>query len=399
MSSKHLSLLLCVVVSLTTAGGSAHAAGWWEQLWKPRAAPGRTKHELENARTLRLGEITGSTGASAAKALTAQLRATGEVRVIEKAARFTLSGDSVGGRLNVKLTDRAGKLIFERTYAAPGLTDNVKALTDDVLFAVTGRQGLASSQIAFVSDVSGTKQIYVCDADGGNVQQVTRHPHGAVSPALSPDFLAFTGYSTGFPCVVLVDMGAGMERQVASTPGQNSGAAFAPDGRSLALTMSFIGNPEIFVLDLPSSNAICVTESVGTPSSPSWHPNGQQIIFSSNEGDGPQLYVVDIASESSALRWPCGYRYATDPEWSPDGKQVAFTTRSGTDYAVAVASYPEGDSRIVQKGGAQHPSFSPDGRSLAYVRNGQLWVHDLTTNKRRSVVSGRGTVSEPRWMR
>jgi len=399
MSSKRLSLLLYVVVSLTTAGSSAHAASWWEQLWKPRATPGRAKHELENARTLRLDEITGSTGASAAKALTAQLRATGEVRVIDKAARFTLSGDSVGGRLNVKLHDRAGKLIFERTYAAPGLTDNVKALTDDVLFAVTGRQGLASSQIAFVSDVSGTKQVYVCDADGGNVQQVTRHPHGAVSPALSPDFLAFTGYGTGFPCVVLVDMGAGMERQVASTPGQNSGAAFAPDGRSLALTMSFIGNPEIFVLDLPSSNAICVTESVGTPSSPSWHPDGQQIIFSSNEGDGPQLYVVEIASEASAQRWPCGYRYATDPEWSPDGKQVAFTTRSGTDYAVAVASYPGGSARIVQKGGAQHPSFSPDGRSLAYVQNGQLWAHDLTTNKRRSVVSGRGTISEPRWMR
>ena len=399
MSSKRLSLLLCVVVSLTTTGGSALAANWWEQLWKPRAAPGRTKHELDNARTLHISEITGSTGASAAKALTAQLQATGEVRVIDKAARFTLSGDSVGGRLNVKLHDRAGQLIFERTYAAPGLTDNVKALTDDVLFAVTGRQGLASSQIAFVSDVSGTKQVYVCDADGGNVQQVTRHPHGAVSPALSPDFLAFTGYGTGFPCVVLVDMGAGMERQVASTPGQNSGAAFAPDGRSLALTMSFIGNPEIFVLDLPSSNAICVTESVGTPSSPSWHPDGQQIIFSSNEGDGPQLYLVDIASESGAQRWSCGYRYATDPEWSPDGKQVAFTTRSGTDYAVAVASYPGGSARIVQKGGAQHPSFSPDGRSLAYVQNGQLWAHDLTTNKRRSVVSGRGTISEPRWMR
>ena len=400
MSSKRLSLFLCVVVSLTIAGGSAHAASWWEQLWKPRATPGRTKHELENARTLRISEITGSTGASATKALAAQLHATGEVRVIEKAARFTLSGDSVGGRLNVKLHDRAGKLIFERTYAAPGLTDNVKALTDDVLFAVTGRQGLASSQIAFVSDVSGTKQVYVCDADGGNVQQVTRHPHGAVSPALSPDFLAFTGYGTGFPCVVLVDMGAGMERQVASTPGQNSGAAFAPDGRSLALTMSFIGNPEIFVLDLPSSNAICVTESVGTPSSPSWHPDGKQIIFSSNEeGDGPKLFIVDIESEASAQHWPCGQRFATDPEWSPDGKQVAFTTRSGTDYAVAVASYPEGDSRIVQKGGAQHPSFSPDGRSLAYVQNGQLWVHDLTTNKRRSVVSGRGTVSEPRWMR
>jgi TolB protein len=163
--------------------------------------------------------------------------------------------------------------------------------------------------------------------------------------------------------------------------------------------MSFIGNPEIFVLDLPSSNAVCVTESVGTPCSPSWHPDGEKIVFSSNEGDGPQLFLVDIGSETSAQRWPCGHRFATDPEWSPDGKQIAMTTRSGADYAVAVKSYPEGPSRIVQKGGAQHPSFSPDGRSLAYVQNGQLWVHDLTTDKRRSVVSGRGTISEPRWMR
>jgi TolB protein len=389
-----------MVASLTMTTGPVHGGGWWDRLWQAKpTGPSRTNRDLENAHTVQMTELTGSTGASAEKALTAQLTASGEVQVLDKSARFTLSGDSVGGRLNVKLHDRAGKLIFERTYAAPGLTDNVKALTDDVLFAVTGRQGLASSQIAFVSDVSGTKQIYVCDADGGNVQQVTRHPHGAVSPALSPDFLAFTGYGTGFPCVVLVDMGAGMERQVASTPGQNSGAAFAPDGRSVALTMSFIGNPEIFVLDLPSSNAVCVTESVGTPCSPSWHPDGEKIVFSSNEGDGPQLFLVDIGSETSAQRWPCGHRFATDPEWSPDGKQIAFTTRSGPDYAVAIKSYPEGPSRIVQKGGAQHPSFSPDGRSLAYVQNGQLWVHDLTTDKRRSVVSGRGTISEPRWMR
>jgi len=342
MSSKRLSLLLCVVVGLTTAGGSAHAVSWWEQLWKPRATPGRTKHELENARTLRLGEITGSTGASAAKALTAQLRATGEVRVIEKAARFTLSGDSVGGRLNVKLTDRAGKLIFERTYAAPGLTDNVKALTDDVLFAVTGRQGLASSQIAFVSDAPGTKQVYVCDADGGNVQQVTRHPHGAVSPALSPEFLAFTGYGTGFPCVVLVDMGAGMERQVASTPGQNSGAAFAPDGRSLALTMSFIGNPEIFVLDLPSSNAICVTESVGTPSSPSWHPMASKSSLAPTKAMDLSFMWWTSPVNPAPERWPCAslrHRSRVVAGWQ--ASRFHHTQRHRR--AVAVASYPEGD--------------------------------------------------------
>jgi TolB protein len=366
--------------------------------WKSTPGKSRTTRELEAARTLTVGTFTGGTGQTAASALAKRLTASDGIKLIDKAARYTLTGKSSGGRIDAKLDERNGKTIFERTYAAPGIDDNVKALIDDVLFAVTGRQGLASSQIAFVSDVGGAKQVYVCDADGSNVEQVTHHKRGAVSPAISQDFLAYTGYSTGFPCAMLVDLGGGAERQLTSTPGLSSGIAFAPDGRRVALTMSFVGNPEIFVLDLPTSHAVCVTESVGTPSNPAWNPDGKRIIFSSNEGDGPQLYVVESDTENAAVRWACGYSFATDPEWSPDGKQVAFTARIGSDFAVVTKPYAGGGSKVLQHN-AQHPTWSPDGHSIAYVQNGQLWIHDLTSKHRRSIVSGRGEISEPRWMR
>jgi TolB protein len=391
--------LLCAAVALMAGSGDVLGADW-SSIWKRKPTKSRTRQDLDSARTVAVGEFTGATGTTAARKLTESLSNQEELRLREaKAARFMLTGKSVGGRIDAKLTERDGKVIFERTYAAPGLEDNIKTLGDDVLFAVTGRSGLSSSQLAFVSDVSGMKQVYVCDADGSNVEQVTRHPGGAVAPAISPDFLAYTGYSTGFPCVMLVDMGAGAERRIAGTPGLNSGVAFAPDGRRVALTMSFVGNPEIFVLDLPTSNAVCVTESVGTPSNPAWHPDGNRLIFSSNEGEGPQLFVVEADTEKAAQKWACGYAFAADPEWSPDGKQVAFTARLGLDFGVVIKPYPTGSAKVIQKGGAQHPTWSPDGHSIAYVQNGQLWIQDITSSKRRSVVSGRGEISEPRWMR
>lgn len=395
-NSPRKSWLPSIIFAMLAISLPVHALDW--QFWKSATGKSRTTRELEAARTLTIAPLEGSTGKTAEQALSKCLSASEDVKLIDKAARYTLTGKSVGGRIDAKLGERSGKMMFERTYAAPGIEDNVKALVDDVLFVVTGRQGVASSQIACVSDVGGTKQVYVCDADGSNFDQVTHHKRGAVSPAISPDFLAYTGYATGFPCVMLVDIGGGQERQLTSTPGLSSGVAFAPDGRRVALTMSFVGNPEIFVLDLPTSHAVCVTESVGTPSNPAWNPDGKRIIFSSNEGDGPQLYVVESDTENAAMRWPCGYSFATDPEWSPDGNQVAFTARIGSDFAVVIKPYGGGSPKVLQHN-AQHPTWSPDGRNIAYVQNGQLWIQDVASKRRHSIISGRGEISEPRWMR
>ena len=397
----HRSAIAITTVVLLLTGETARGEGWWSRIFGPRPSGFRTAQELEKATTVAVGEFGGATGITAAQALTSQLASSDGVQLLAKGARFTLTGSSVGGRITGRLTEHKGKVVFERTYAAPGLDDNVRSLADDVIFAVTGHPGLATSKITFVSDISGTKQVYLCDTNGNGVEQVTHQPYGAVSPAIAADgsMLAYTGYGTGFSNVIVVDMGAGQERQMASTPGMNSGSSFSPDGKRLALTMSFVGNPEIFVLDLASGHAICVTESIGVPSSPAWHPDGRRLVFSANEGLGPQLYLVDTGAEQSAVRWDVGYNFATDPEWSPDGSRVAFTTRLDDDWAVVTQAYPSGGSQVIQRSGAQHPTWSPDGRSIAYAQHGQLWVQDVATRKRRSIVSGRGDISEPRWMR
>jgi TolB protein len=356
-------------------------------------------------RTLRLGEFSGATGESAKKTLTEELTKSREFLLTEEGADFSISASSVGGRVSGKLVKADGKVVFDRSYAAPGLDENLRALTDDIIFAVTGRPGLATSKLVFVSDQSGTKQIYTCDAQGRELQQLTRQPHGAVSPTLSPDggAIAYTSYRSGFPIVLILDLGSGWERTITDTPGTSFGASFSPDGQRLTLVMSFLGNPEIFVTDLSTNTAGCISDTIGAPCSPSWHPSGKQVIFADDRGHGPQLYVAEVPEkdkpEARLFAWRSGFSFCTDPEFSPEGRRVAFTIRKGKDTAVVIKGYPEGPSQIIQADGARHPSWSPNGRYLCYTQHGTLYVHDLHTSQRHAVLTQYGTISEPRWMR
>ena len=356
---------------------------------------------------LRLGTFSGGTGTSAEKALLAELLSSREFFVTgpNEKGDFSLEGSSVGGRVTGTLKDANGKNIFQRSYAAPGIDENIKALADDVIYTITGKPGLATSRIVFVSDRSGKRQIYVCNAEGEDVHQVTHDRYGAVSPTLAPDssMVAFTSYRSGFPVVNLLDLHAGWERGVTDTPGTSFGAAFSPDGTHVAMVMSFIGNPEIFISDLATNTAACISDSVGAPSSPSWHPDGRQLVFANDDGDGPKLNIVEIPAKdgdrSRLFRWRTGYHFCADPEWSPDGRFIAFTTRRSGQWAVAVKPYPNGGTRIVQAGGAQHPSWSPNGHFITYSQHGELFVHDMRSGSRRSVLRGFGRITEPRWMR
>lgn len=352
-----------------------------------------------------VGEFTGGTGSSARKAVLTALEITRELTLTTHTPQYLITGTSIGGRITGRIATAAGKPILDRTYAAPGLDENASAFADDVVYAITGQPGLATSRIVFVSDRSGQPQIYLCDPDGREVLQVTHHNHGAVSPSLNADAsaVAYTSYRTGFPVVKWLDLAQGWERTVTDTPGSSFGAAFSPDGQKLALVMSFLGSPEIFVTDLATCTAACVSDTIGVPSSPSWHPDGKRIIFSDDRGDGPRLYVAEVPEnsqkEASLVRWRTGYHFCTDPEFSPDGKQVAFTTRLGGELAVAIQGWPNGSTEIIQRGGAAHPTWSPDGRYLCYTHHGNLYLHDTTAGQRRAILEKYGRISEPRWMK
>jgi TolB protein len=365
---------------------------------------GKKKAKEKEPPRVRIEPFAGGTGTSAWSALRDELMAANEIFPVtkgEEKTTFTLTGESSGGRIMARLRSDKGKEIFERTYAAPGLDENAKALADDLVLAVTGKPGLSTSQITFVSDVSGKKQIYVCDSDGKNILRLSDHAVGCVSPSMnaSAGMVIFTTYRSGFPAVAVIDPVSGFDRTLTETPGGAHGAVFSPDGNRVALTLGFIGTPEIFVMNLADSSAACVTETTGVPSSATWHPDGKSIVYSCDEGDGPLLWITSMSEKSAPVRWRTGYSFCVDPEWAPDGKQIAFTARVGGSLGVVIRGYPSGSSRVLQSGGAQHPTWSPNGRFIAYVQDGKLYLHDLKNDERRQLARGFGRISEPYWMK
>jgi TolB protein len=394
-----LTRLIAILLLLTSQAAPALTLPSWMRFLKRPEATQAAKQRVS------VGHFTGGTGSSARKTLLAALEVTHELLLTEEDPHYLISGTSIGGRITGRIATADGKPILDRTYAAPGLDENASAFADDVILAITGQPGLATSRIIFVSDRSGEPQIYLCDPDGREVLQVTHHRHGAVSPTLNADAsaVAYTSYRSGFPVVQWLDLAQGWERTVTDTPGSSFGAAFSPDGQRLALVMSFLGSPEIFVTDLATSTATCITDTLGVPSSPSWHPDGKRVIFSDDRGDGPRLYVADLPEkgirEASLVRWRTGYHFCTDPEFSPDGKRVAFTTRLGGELAIVVKGWPNGHSEVIQGGGASHPSWSPDGRYLCYAQHGRLYLHHTTARQRRVILEKYGRISEPRWMK
>lgn len=385
-----------VVGALLSLAMGASALDW---PWRDRPRSNATAQEPR----VRVEAFSGATGATAMRMLREELMTAGEVLPVGEGeqAGYTISGSSVGGRVVGRLARDKGRQLFERTYAAPGLEENIKALSDDLIFTITGTPGLATSQIAFVSDVSGQKQVYLCDSNGGNVARVTRERFGSASPSLcaNASLMAYTTYKTGFSSVQLVDMSGGHDRLLVDMPGGCSGAAISPDGERIALTLGFVGTPQIFVTHLPAGSASCITETLGVPCSPTWHPKDPMILFACDEGRGPRLWIASTEGDRQAKLWRTGFSFATDPEWSPDGRQVAFTARTNRGLAIVVKAYPAGRARVIDDGGAQHPTWSPNGRFLAFAKGGALWLHDLKNAGSRPLLNGFGRISEPCWMR
>lgn len=344
-----------------------------------------------------IGALGGADGVQAAKILQNDLAMSGYFNLVPAAsAAFVISGTSSGSSLAGNVADRGGKTVLTKTYNGSARS-KVHAFADEIVETLTGSKGIASTKIAFVGSRTGKKEIYVADADGAGVHQLTNDGTISVGPRLSPDgrSLVYTGYKSGYADVYEIDIASGARNRIIKFPGTNTGANYSPDGRELAVILSKDGNPELYTTSASGGGARRLTRTAGVESSPTWSPSGDEIIYSSDDRGGPQLFRISAGGGNGRLL-STGHGYNTEPNWSPDGKKVAFTVRSG-GFSVAILDLASGNVRVVASG--QGPAWGADSRHLIYADGGSVILLDAQTGQKTTVVSGLGKISEPTWSR
>ena len=297
---------------------------------------------------------------------------------------------SAGSRVRIQFklyeVDKGRTAVLEKAYQ--GSAKDVRLFShywaNDVVKYFTGEDGFFGSKIAFVTKRRrGGKQVTAVDFDGHGAYGLTRNRYINILPSWSPSggSVAFTSYMRDNPDLYVVGAGGGRPRRISKHRGMNTGAAWSPDGSKIALTLSKDGNPEIYLISAKNGRIIRrLTRNRAIDTSPSFSPDGKEIAFVSDREGGPQIFVMSV-SGSGQRRVSMNGSYNTTPTWSPQkGRRiVAYTTRDGGRFDIVTLDLASGKyTRVTQnEGNNEEPSFSPNGRAIAFssVRKGGSGVY------------------------
>jgi TolB protein len=151
------------------------------------------------------------------------------------------------------------------------------------------------------------------------------------------------------------------------------GGSSTPKGpAALVFVSTKDGDYAIFGADADGTNVHRLTKERGDPSTPDglffqgdpdWSPAGTKIVFASHREGKSHLYVMN-ADGTGTRRLTDANQDDTQPSWSPDGRWIAFA-REGAIFRIPAAGGP---ARRVGSGpgSAADPAYSPDGTLIAY---------------------------------
>ncbi len=236
-------------------------------------------------------------------------------------------------------------------------------------------------RIAYVSDRTGTPQIYIIQSDGANDTQLTfegwnEHPFWSPDgssiyfisdrgqgPALwsmqadgsDQQEVLFVPGSTGYALspngehVAYLQPGpAGIQLFLdgllwSQFPGQRLSLQWAPDSQNIVLEIDYAKT--VGIMNIASSEVSLLTDPAYASWNPGWSPDGRSVVFASTKDGNAGIYTLSLAQPTFVRLTPLN-AWSQAPSWSPDGSLVAHITGEGGGQWGLYVVDPSGNNRF-----------------------------------------------------
>ncbi|HYW50014.1 MAG TPA: amidohydrolase family protein [Gemmatimonadaceae bacterium] len=412
-----------------------------------RAALGRQSLAL-----LSIVALAGTAGAQAAADTTPRRSAPeSDLPLIPtRAMRFTTDE---GTWMSLDLSPDGRTIVFDLVgdlYTIPVAGGAATRITSGSGFDGQPRFSPDGKSIVFVSDRSGSENLYLVDPDGKRVRPVTRGFNQAyISPDFTPDGQYVVVSRSNDLWLYSVGGGSGLRLTGNPVPGAPAtgggggsaptnfmGASASPDGRYIyagartgpAGYNQMLGTTQVVMYDRKTGRLATRTLNLGNAFRPAISPDGKQLAYATRQMAVTGLKVRDIASGDE--RWLSkdiqrddiesrgsrdllpGYSWSADSKtivlahhgkiWSLDvatGKQVQIPFTATVDQLLGELvkfEYPINDSVLTvrQIRGARP---SPDGKRLVFSALDRLWIMDLPSGTPRRMTTATDGEHQPVW--
>jgi TolB protein len=223
-----------------------------------------------------------------------------------------------------------------------------------------------------VFKVQASNQVCIMNADGSGWRRLTtdnsrQHWYASLSPdGQSVLYSAFREANVHeIYEMTLVD---GNVTQLTNRLGVLTGAEVSPDGARITFTrgMPSTNQVQIWVMDRNGDNPENIPQILGWD--PTWSSDGKQILFASNQDGLVQLFTVDLNGRGL-------HRVTNLPairgrsDWSPDGGSIVTYSGEAWHREIYIMNADGSNARQLTPtgGNSQGPSFSPDGKWVAFA--------------------------------
>ena len=295
--------------------------------------------------------------------------------------------------------DGSGEAIYT---IGPDGTDETLLLADPGLvhyeqltWSPDGRRLAFVGQLA--GAVAGSAEIFVVDADGSNLVELTQNAVLDDNPAWSPDSTRIA-FRRADPDSQVFVMGADGSSVRPLGPGGNP--VWSPDGLGLALTVPDGGSQYLWVQAADGSDRRRVSEIPSADERPAWSPDGLRLVFAHAAADAGHACGLCVVEVSSGSTTPLTVEDGATPTRSIAGP-IAFSTPGSSPGVFVVDPDGTGLRRVSgDLSGAIAPQWSPDGRRLLFTVQGngsQMSVVDADGGGLTLVGQNNGTNRSPAW--